>query len=190
MDTFRNVLNKQVTEFYPTWKKAARSITRGADTATDLLHMVIESLYDGRGERMIKEGGNLNGYVLRAMKISFVSGRSTYHNLYRRLDNEISLDTTDWITTRDEGTGFEKKQSRIQNALRDNPVDNSARILNESIDSLISRLPAIESELYRLYILPGFSYEDLAASTGIPKAYLYNRIKRATAKLKRYAVLC
>lgn len=165
MDTFRNVLNKQVTEFYPTWKKAARSITRGADTATDLLHMVIESLYDGRGERMIKEGGNLNGYVHQAMRIANLSRRSTYHNLYRQDTAELP-------------------------ELPEETPDHSARILNESIDSLISRLPAIESELYRLYILPGFSYEDLAASTGIPKAYLYNRIKRATAKLKRYAVLC
>jgi DNA-directed RNA polymerase specialized sigma24 family protein len=63
--------------------------------------------------------------------------------------------------------------------------DQSSRLLNENIDILISRLSPIESEIFRLYILPGFSYDELSKETGVPVKYLYSRVQTALNKIKK-----
>jgi DNA-directed RNA polymerase specialized sigma24 family protein len=63
------------------------------------------------------------------------------------------------------------------------------RITNEQLDILISRLPFFEREVFYLYALNDFSYNDLSIDTGIPKKVLYNAVKYAKNEIKKAIVI-
>jgi DNA-directed RNA polymerase specialized sigma24 family protein len=54
---------------------------------------------------------------------------------------------------------------------------------------LISRLPFFEREVFYLYALNDFSYNDLSIDTGIPKKVLYNAVKYAKNEIKKAIVI-
>lgn len=95
-----------------------------------------------------------------------IDDSSRYGLKYRRFDNN-------WASDSDK---YEKE--------RDAPWLGS-RLDNEYLDSYIHLMPEREAILLRLYILDGFSYDDVAAHTGIPKAKLYQYIHNAINKIKR-----
>jgi DNA-directed RNA polymerase specialized sigma24 family protein len=59
------------------------------------------------------------------------------------------------------------------------------RLTNEQLDIYISRLPFFEREVFYLYALNDFSYDELSRETGIPKSYLYQTVKAAKDELRK-----
>ena len=156
-------LNKEITVNYHKWLGIAKNICRKKDLADELLHCVIGHSYANRNVVNICAAGEIEAYIVKAMYISFNDPASRFWK-EQHIHNRADL--------------TERPEPEV--------ADQSTRMLNETVDSLISRLPPIESELMRLYALDGFSYEELSQATGVPIDYLYSRIKHAKHKLRRY----
>ena len=163
---FGIILNKNIQQLYPVWQKIARRITRDNVRADDLLHTVIESIMDNDTCRHLPPD-ELNAYVIRCMEISFMSPRSRYHYLYRKPAELIDLVEYDLPEP-------------------EHP-DLDQRAANETADAMLSKLPELDAMLMRMYVMPGFSYDHLSLATGIPKPYIYQRIKVSIRKLKHHA---
>jgi RNA polymerase sigma factor (sigma-70 family) len=163
---FGTILNNHIERHYPVWRQIARRITRDNVRADDLLHTVIESIMGNDTCRQLPPE-ELNAYVIRCMEISFMSPRSRYHYLYRKPAELIDLVEYDLPEP-------------------DQP-DLDQRAQNETADSMLSKLPELDAMLMRMYVMPGFSYDHLSLATGIPKPYIYQRIKVSIRKLKLHA---
>jgi RNA polymerase sigma factor (sigma-70 family) len=100
--------------------------------------------------------------------IAYYSNRSSYHNLYRK-HSELYADITD---------------EHLAN-LELESVWMADRLTNEQLDIYISRLPFFEREVFYLYALNDFSYDELSRETGIPKSYLYQTVKSAKDELRK-----
>ena len=161
-------LNKEVETRYKEWRAIARSLTRDSVAADDLLHSTLESFLPSPvALRLAEQGGDaVFLYVIRCMRIAWISPRSRYHYTYRkaaRLTDELTFDPP----APDAGM--------------------ATRCLNETCDAMVSRLPELEALLVRMYVMPDFDYDHLSIVTGIEKSYLYARINCAIDKLRKYA---
>lgn len=135
--------------------------------ADDLLHDTLLCIFDNGNEIR-----NTEHYINHALKIAYWSNRSHYHNTIRKF-NQMS----------DEPSESQLKDyEAVEVWLGD-------RITNEQLDILISRLPFFEREVFYLYALNDFSYNDLSIDTGIPKKVLYNAVKYAKNEIKKAIII-
>jgi DNA-directed RNA polymerase specialized sigma24 family protein len=135
--------------------------------ADDLLHDTLMCIFESNTIVI-----NSEHYINRSLKIAYWSNRSHYHNKIRKF-NQISDEPTE-------------SQLRDYESVT---VWLGDRITNEQLDILISRLPFFEREVFYLYALNDFSYNDLSISTGIPKKVLYNAVKYAKNEIKKAIVI-
>jgi DNA-directed RNA polymerase specialized sigma24 family protein len=59
-----------------------------------------------------------------------------------------------------------------------------ARMTNEQLDILISRLSEFERLIFQEYIFEGFTYRELSKQTGIPMPFLYRTIDNIKQKIR------
>ena len=59
-----------------------------------------------------------------------------------------------------------------------------ARMTNEQLDILISRLSEFERLIFQEYILEDFTYRELSKQTGIPVTFLYKTIDSIKQKIR------
>jgi len=137
----------------------AYALTNDREKAVDLLHEVLLQIFDGT-ERNIQ---NINHYVSHSISLSWKSSRSKYHYKFTKISKSF--------------IEFKKEHERSAD------IDYSSRILNEYLDFCISRLPEFEREVFYLYALNDFSYQNLSDETGIPKKVLQRAVARAKLKL-------
>jgi len=149
---------------YNHWRKIALSLTANSFEADDLLHDTISRIL----ENDITHVKDIEAYVAHAIRIAYYSNRSSYHNLYRK-HSELYADITD---------------EHLQNMAVES-VWMADRLTNEQLDIYISRLPFFEREVFYLYALNDFSYDDLSRETRIPKSYLYQTVKTAKDQLRK-----
>lgn len=156
-------LNNVIALQYNRLLTIAKNISGKKDVAGDLLHHVVISMYQNPEINNICNRGEIEKYCIAAMRTAFTQRSSSF-----------------WRT-------HEIRQRADIGEMTEPPrPDQSARIFNENADSLLSRLPPIETELMRLYSLPGFSAQELSRETRIPIDYIYKRIECAKRKLRRY----
>jgi RNA polymerase sigma factor (sigma-70 family) len=151
-------------ERYNHWRKIALSLTANSFEADDLLHDTIGRILENNLDH-IKD---IEAYVAHAIRIAYYSNRSSYHNLYRK-HLDLYADITD---------------EHLQNMAVES-VWMADRLTNEQLDIYISRLPFFEREVFYLYALNDFSYDELSRETGIPKSYLYQTVKAAKDELRK-----
>ena len=153
-------INQCISLNYNDWKQKALAIS-GKRHHEELLHHIIYQLFD-RKYIHSQDFDNINNYVVKSMSMAYRHKSSSYWR-----EHEI------------------RNSTEITETMEMAEPDQSSRIHNENIDILISRLSPIESEIFRLYILPGFSYDALSKETGVPVKYLYSRVQTALNKIKR-----
>jgi RNA polymerase sigma factor (sigma-70 family) len=151
-------------ESYKNLRKIALSLTKNNFEADDLLHDTISYLL----EKDLDHIKNINAYIACAMRISYYSNRSNYHRLYRK--------------------NYKMHSDIIPEHLENIKIEHTwmaDRLTNEQLDIYISRLPFFEREVFYLYALNDFSYDELSRETGIPKSYLYQTVKSAKDELRK-----
>lgn len=160
-----NTYHSEINRCYAEWRRVAATVTR-QDLADELLHDTLLKILESDRDKLqdIHNRGKLNNYVSNAIRLSARCSNSSFN--YTRLR-------------------FEK----IRNDLKDDIIDDvnksvGMRLENEQLDIFISRLPYFERELFFLYALDDFSYQELAKETGIPLNYLYRTIKKAKTTLR------
>jgi len=164
----QNCLDESVTQLLPLWTGFARSIVGDPVRAMDCVQETLLKILENQKEKaeILACRGELKNYVHRAIYRMAIDDSSRYGIKYRRFDQN-------WASDSDR---FEKE--------RDAPWLGS-RLDNEYLDSYIQLMPEREAILLRLYILDGFSYDDVSDATGIPKPKLYQYIHNAINKIRR-----
>lgn len=163
----KDCLNEAINEHYALWTGYARSIVRCPIRAMDCVQETLLKILENQKEKaqVLACKGELKYYVCKAVFRMAIDDSSKYGIKYRRFDQNWAADSTE----------FEKE--------RDAPWLGS-RLDNEYLDSYIQLMPEREAILLRLYILDGFSYDDVSDATGIPKNKLYQYIHNAINKIR------
>lgn len=159
------ILQSSISNHYASWRKTAIALCSGNTfEADDLLHDTLLSIMDNSS--VIEYPLT---YVNNALKMAHFSNRSSYHNTFRKfMERTEELKDKHFNTTESVWLGD--------------------KITSEQLDIYISRLPFLEREVFYLYALNDFSYNELSNATGIPKSALYNAVKSAVNELRKSIV--
>lgn len=161
-------LDTYITAHYKRLKQLAFEISRGADYYEDLLHDSLMSCFESKHIENLIEKDEFDYYLIRVMYLSVNSPTSRFYrkniawNRNRRafIDKDYEEDKT-WI---------------------------GARMTNEQLDILISRLTEFERLIFQEYILDGFTYRELSKHTGIPVPFIYRTIDNIKQKIRENVI--
>ena len=135
----------------------ALSLTRDRDSADDLVQeTVVKSLV---GRQSFRPGTNFAAWLFRIQRNEFISG-------LRRQRPTVPLDDV------------------ISNKLSQLPVQESGLIMRE-FTKAFSRLANCQREALLLAVLEGWSYEQIAAHSGVSIGTVKSRVSRARSALKQ-----
>ena len=162
-------LDAAMKKHLPEWRRISLSLLRNQVNADDLVSEVLLKLLENqpqKAEQLACEG-KLYSYVNRAIYTMCFDTSSRYGVLYLSYSQNWCSDST-------------------QHEREPEPTWLGARMINESLDGIISRMRPHERALIRLYALPDFDYQKLSDETGIEKKQLYKLLENSINKLKRY----
>jgi DNA-directed RNA polymerase specialized sigma subunit len=80
------------------------------------------------------------------------------------------------------------KRDYVEKQYEEDKTWLGARLANEQLDILISRLSEFERLIFEEYILEDFSYKEFSKQTGIPSVYLYRTIDKIKQKLRNNVI--
>jgi len=160
------LLDKQITELYPSFLKIAQALCRGKSfDAYDLLHDTLARIYD-RDETIINdiiERGKFKQYVDMSLRTAVHSSSSRFYYIYRKFTNDS-----------EEFSG---------EGMVDDSLEQMA--IRENLYLLISRLPYLEQNVMELY-LAGWKIQEISDMTEIPTSYVWRCINQSKKLLKEY----
>jgi RNA polymerase sigma factor (sigma-70 family) len=161
--------DKYITTNYKRFKELAFSISRKNELIyEDLLQESLLSVLSSKRIDHLIDSGEFEYYLIRVMYLSINSPQSPFYrhvihyNKNRRNFNDYSHEVDEtWI---------------------------GARMTNEQLDILISRLPEFEQLIFQEYILEGFTYREFSKQTGIPRVFLHRTITDIKKKLRENVI--
>jgi len=139
-------------------RRYARSLTRDAVDAEDLVHDALVRAYERRGS--FRPGGNIRAWLLSILHNAFIDG-------VRRRRSEAA---------RIEETG------RLGESALAAPQEHSVRL--SQVRRAFIDLPEEQRAALHLVAIEGLSYQEAADALGIPLGTLMSRIGRARASLR------
>jgi RNA polymerase sigma-70 factor (ECF subfamily) len=142
----------------PTLQRYARSLTRNDSDADDLVQDALVRAYDRR--HTFRLGGDLRAWLLSVLHNSFVSGHRS-----RRAEAARIKATGDLAPAHAE------------------PAQEHAVEL-ASVRAAFGDLPAEQRAALHLVAVEGLSYQEAAASLGVPIGTVMSRLSRARAALR------
>lgn len=161
-------LDSYINKNYTHLKKIAHNIARGQDYYEDLLHDAIISAVKSKHIDNLLQNEEFEFYIIRVMYLSINSPSSPFYKLHI----EYKRNKRDFVDKQ-----YEEDKTWL-----------GARMTNEQLDILISRLSEFERLVFEEYILEDFTYKELSKQTGIPSVYLYRTIDKIKQKLKQNVI--
>jgi DNA-directed RNA polymerase specialized sigma24 family protein len=149
---------------YKKFKELAKNISRGEDYYEDLLHDSLLSMFGSKHIENLIDTGDFEFYLIRVMYLAVNSPTSPF---YRQ--------TIAWNRNRRD---FKEYAHEVDKTWL------GARMTNEQLDILISRLTEFERLIFQEYILEDFTYRELSKQTGIPTVFLYRTIDNIKQKIR------
>jgi DNA-directed RNA polymerase specialized sigma24 family protein len=149
---------------YKHFKELAKNISRGEDYYEDLLHDSLLSMFGSKHIENLIDTGDFEFYLIRVMYLAVNSPTSPF---YRQ--------TIAWNRNRRD---FKEYAHEVDKTWL------GARMTNEQLDILISRLSEFERLIFQEYIFEGFTYRELSKQTGIPMPFLYRTIDNIKQKIR------
>ncbi len=141
-------------------RRYARSLVRNADDAEDLVHDALLRAYERKST--FRRGANLRSWLL-----------SIVHNAHiDRLRRDRSM------TRRHDGAAVEMEQSLAAGQ------EHAVRL--SQVRDAFFRLPEEQRAALHLVAIEDMSYNEAAATLGIPVGTLMSRISRARAQLRDF----
>ena len=135
----------------------ALSLTRGSDRADDLVQRTVVKALTGR--KSFQPGTNFSAWLFRIQRNEFISG-------LRSLRPTVTLDDT------------------IANGLSHEPRQQSGIVMRE-FKKAFYVLSSCQRETLLLAVLEGYSYERIAAHSGVSVGTVKSRVSRARATLRQ-----
>ena len=157
-------LDQYIEGHYKKFTELAKNISRGESYYQDLLHDSLLSMFGSKHIENLIDTGDFEFYLIRVMYLSVNSPRSPFYK-----------QTIAWNRNRRDFKDYAHE------------VDKTwlgARMTNEQLDILISRLSEFERLIFQEYILEDFTYRELSKQTGIPVTFLYKTIDSIKQKIK------
>ena len=149
---------------YKHFKELAYNIARKEPFYEDLLHDSLLSMFGSKHIENLIDTGDFEFYLIRVMYLSVNSPTSPFYK-----------QTIAWNRNRRDFKDYAHE------------VDKTwlgARMTNEQLDILISRLSEFERLIFQEYILEDFTYRELSKQTGIPTPFLYRTIDSIKQKIR------
>ena len=157
-------LDKYIEGNYKRFKELAKNISRGEDYYEDLLHDSLLSMFGSKHIENLIDTGDFEFYLIRVMYLAVNSPTSPF---YRQ--------TIAWNRNRRD---FKEYAHEVDKTWL------GARMTNEQLDILISRLTEFERLIFQEYIFEGFTYREFSKQTGIPTVFLYRTIDSIKTKIR------
>ena len=157
-------LDHYIEGHYKKFKELAKNISRGEDYYEDLLHDSLLSMFGSKHIENLIDTGDFEFYLIRVMYLAVNSPTSPF---YRQ--------TIAWNRNRRD---FKEYAHEVDKTWL------GARMTNEQLDILISRLTEFERLIFQEYILEDFTYRELSKQTGIPTVFLYRTIDSIKQKIR------
>ena len=157
-------LEHYIEGHYKKFKEFAKNISRGEDYYEDLLHDSLLSMFGSKHIENLIDTGDFEFYLIRVMYLAVNSPTSPF---YRQ--------TIAWNRNRRD---FKEYAHEVDKTWL------GARMTNEQLDILISRLSEFERLIFQEYIFEGFTYRELSKQTGIPMPFLYRTIDNIKQKIR------
>ena len=157
-------LDQYIEGHYKKFKELAKNISRGEDYYEDLLHDSLLSMFGSKHIENLIDTGDFEFYLIRVMYLAVNSPTSPF---YRQ--------TIAWNRNRRD---FKEYAHEVDKTWL------GARMTNEQLDILISRLTEFERLIFQEYILEDFTYRELSKQTGIPTVFLYRTIDSIKQKIR------
>ena len=161
-------IDKYIESNYKEFQKLAKKISRGETYYEDLLHDSLLSILKSKHIQNLIDTGNFEFYLTRVMYLSVNSPTTPFYK-----------QTIAWNRNRRDFKDYAHE------------VDKTwlgARMTNEQLDILISRLNDFERLIFQEYILEDFTYRELSKNTGIPVTFLYKTISNIKTKIKENVI--
>ncbi len=149
---------------YKHFKELAYNIARKEPFYEDLLHDSLLSMFGSKHIENLIDTGDFEFYLIRVMYLSVNSPTSPFYK-----------QTIAWNRNRRD---FKEYAHEIDKTWL------GARMTNEQLDILISRLSEFERLIFQEYIFEGFTYRELSKQTGIPMPFLYRTIDNIKQKIR------
>jgi len=157
-------LEHYIEGHYKKFKELAYNIARKEPFYEDLLHDSLLSMFGSKHIENLIDTGDFEFYLIRVMYLSVNSPTSPFYK-----------QTIAWNRNRRDFKDYAHE------------VDKTwlgARMTNEQLDILISRLTEFERLIFQEYILEDFTYRGLSKETGIPMPFLYRTIDNIKQKIR------
>ncbi len=139
-------------------RRYARSLTRNADDAEDLVHDALVRAYERRAG--FRAGGNMRAWLLSIVHNTFVDGlRGRRSEAARTVESGLLAEP--YLAP---------------------PQEHSVRL--SQVREAFHRLPEEQRAAMHLVAIEGLSYREAADALGIPLGTLMSRIGRARAALR------
>lgn len=161
-------LDAYITKNYDHLKKLARNIARNEEWYEDLLHESIISAITSKHIDNLLQNDEFEFYLIRVMYLSVNSPSSPFNKQYIQYKKN--------------------KRDYVEKVFEEDKTWLGARLANEQLDILISRLSEFERLIFEEYILEDFSYKEFSKQTGIPSVYLYRTIDKVKQKLRNNVI--
>lgn len=139
-------------------RRYARSLTRDATDAEDLVHDALVRAYERRAS--FKPGGNMRAWLLSILHNAFIDG----------------------VRSRKSEAARAAESARMTDTALGPPQEHSVR-LSQVRDAFMGLAEEQRAALH-LVAIEGLSYQDAADALGIPLGTLMSRIGRARAALR------
>ncbi|MGF1454554.1 MAG: RNA polymerase sigma factor [Alphaproteobacteria bacterium] len=146
-------------EHMPALRRFARSLTRDADRADDLVQDCLERAMSRW--HLFEPGTNLGAWL-------FTICRRIFFNQCRKASNR--------------GIHVEYEDSRMVQSVR--PAQEAMLELRE-LDAAMQALPKGQQRILQMVVWDGFKYEDVARRLDLPIGTVRSRLSRARAHLNR-----
>jgi RNA polymerase sigma factor (sigma-70 family) len=157
-------LENYIEGHYKKFKELAYNIARKEPFYEDLLHDSLLSMFGSKHIENLIDTGDFEFYLIRVMYLSVNSPTSPFYK-----------QTIAWNRNRRD---FKEYAHEIDKTWL------GARMTNEQLDILISRLSEFERLIFQEYIFEGFTYRELSKQTGIPTPFLYRTIDNIKNKIR------
>jgi RNA polymerase sigma factor (sigma-70 family) len=157
-------LDQYIEGNYKRFKELAKNISRGEDYYEDLLHDSLLSMFGSKHIENLIDTGDFEFYLIRVMYLAVNSPTSPFYK-----------QTIAWNRNRRD---FKEYAHEVDKTWL------GARMTNEQLDILISRLSEFERLIFQEYIFEGFTYRELSKQTGIPMPFLYRTIDNIKQKIR------
>ena len=161
-------LDAYISKNYDHLKKLARNIARNQEWYEDLLHESIISAITSKHIDNLLQNDEFEFYLIRVMYLSVNSPSAPFNKLYIQYKKN--------------------KRDYVEKVFEEDKTWLGARLANEQLDILISRLSEFERLIFEEYILEDFSYKEFSKQTGIPSVYLYRTIDKIKQKLRNNVI--